>query len=65
MSDSTASINESMIWCAKTGELQSLKTLLKEVIDQELIYIIDDFVYLASGESKRTNEWSIIITLRG
>jgi hypothetical protein len=32
MSDSTASTNESMIWCAKTGELQSLKTLLKEVI---------------------------------
>jgi hypothetical protein len=30
MSDS-ASTNESMIWCAKTGELQSLKTLLKEV----------------------------------
>jgi hypothetical protein len=31
MSD-TASTNESMIWCAKTGELQSLKTLLTEVI---------------------------------
>ncbi|CAF1217450.1 unnamed protein product [Adineta steineri] len=30
MSESTASTNESMIWCAKTGELQSLKTLLKE-----------------------------------
>lgn len=32
MSESTASTNESMIWCAKTGELQSLKSLLKEVI---------------------------------
>ncbi|CAF0763454.1 unnamed protein product [Adineta ricciae] len=30
MGDSTVSTNESMIWCAKTGELQSLKTLLKE-----------------------------------
>jgi hypothetical protein len=30
MSDSV-NTNESMIWCAKTGELQSLKTLLKEV----------------------------------
>ncbi|CAF3034284.1 unnamed protein product [Rotaria socialis] len=30
MSDSMATTNESMIWCAKTGELQSLKTLLKE-----------------------------------
>jgi hypothetical protein len=23
-------LNESMIWCTKTGELQSLKNLLKE-----------------------------------
>jgi len=30
MSDST-STNDSMIWCAKTGELQSLKSLLKDV----------------------------------
>lgn len=29
MSDST-STNDSMIWCAKTGELQSLKSLLKD-----------------------------------
>ena len=36
MSESTASINESMIWCAKTGEIQSLKTLLKEVYNQKI-----------------------------
>jgi hypothetical protein len=36
MSESTASTNESMIWCAKTGELQSLKTLLKEVLTKNL-----------------------------
>jgi len=39
MSDS-ASTNESMIWCAKTGELQSLKTLLKEVL---IKYLKNDF----------------------
>jgi hypothetical protein len=52
MSDST-STNESMIWCAKTGELQSLKTLLKEVIIKYLkIAFINSSICLASGKSK-------------
>ncbi len=29
MNDATENLNESMIQCTKTGELQSLKTLLK------------------------------------
>ncbi len=52
MSDSV-NTNESMIWCAKTGELQSLKTLLKEV-SQLNIYLIKikfSIDYLASGKS--------------
>jgi hypothetical protein len=54
MSD-TASTNESMIWCAKTGELQSLKTLLTEVIiktKQVKLASIELFFCLASGKSK-------------
>lgn len=52
MSDSV-NTNESMIWCAKTGELQSLKTLLKEVkfIGKEfIIYSLHDDSFQNPGK---------------
>jgi hypothetical protein len=52
MTDSTASTNESMIWCAKTGELQSLKILLKEVRmnDLKMFFVLSCFVFFSIQE---------------
>jgi hypothetical protein len=52
MTDSTASTNESMIWCAKTGELQSLKILLKEVRmnDLKMCFVLSCFVFFSIQE---------------
>ena len=58
MSDSI-NTNESMIWCAKTGEIQSLKSLLKEVrslSNEFLIYSLHD---LFSIRRKSTNKWTV------
>ncbi len=56
MTDSTASTNESMIWCAKTGELQSLKILLKEVRMNDLKMCFCTFLFCFLQHPGKVNE---------